>query len=103
MAELAKGFWSLVVGGIAFLGGCCFAALAPSDFLDKPAAVHYTLLGIVGSAFVALAAFEICRCDWDWEFLALRRNVLLFIICLAWCLGAVGGFAIFYVIPRFSG
>jgi|SRR6266481_5333849 len=102
MVELAKGFWTLTVGGIAFLGGSCFAALAPPDFLDKPTAVHYTLLGIVGSVFVALTFLEVRRRDYDWEFLALRRNVLLLIICLAWCLGAAGGFAIFYVIPRFS-
>jgi hypothetical protein len=100
--DLFSGFWTLIVALIAFLGGCCFTLLAPPDFLDKSTAVHYALIGIIGSVFLALTLLEIRHCDPTWEFMALRRNVLLLILCLAWCFGAAGGFAVFYVIPRFT-
>jgi len=97
-----SGLWTLMVGAVAFVGGCCFAVLAPSGFLDRATALHFTLVGFAGTVFIAGTFLSFRNRPSSWQFLALRRNVVLLIICLAWLFGAAGGFAVFYVIPRSS-
>jgi hypothetical protein len=98
-----SGIWTLLVGTIGFLSGCCFAELAPPVFLDRVTAHAVTVIGVAGTGIVAAAFVAFCRRPSSWHFVALRRNVALAVICLAWLFGAAGGFAVFYVIPGSLG
>jgi hypothetical protein len=98
--DLFSGLWTIIVGAIAFFSGCCFAGLAPSGYLERITAVHYTLLGIVGTTLIVASCCAFCRKPVSWHFIGLRRDIVLVIFSLAWLFGAVGGIAVFYVIPR---
>lgn len=98
--DLFSGLWTIIVGTIAFFSGCCFAFLAPSGYLEEAAAVHYTLLGVGGTIPVVARCYAFYRKPVSWCFIGLRRNIVIVIFSLAWLFGAVGGFAVFYVIPR---
>jgi hypothetical protein len=98
--ELFSGLWTLIVTTVAFFSGSCFTILAPSGFVDRDAAIWFAGIGLFGTAFVIAAASWFSRHPSSWRFLELRRNVVLLLFGVAWTFGAVGGLAIFYVIPR---
>ncbi len=100
--EMISQLWTLSVAAIAALAGSCFAALSPAQYLDRTVALCVTFVGVSGTAFVATKFLAFSRQPPTWDGLGFRRNVVLCAICLAWLFGAIGGFAVFYVIPRFS-
>jgi hypothetical protein len=100
--NLFSGIWTLMVGTIAFFSGACFTALAPSGYMDRSTAWFYTTIGLVGTTLVAMTFRSFCRRPPSWNFLAVRRNIVLLVVSLAWVFGVVGGLTIFYVIPRTS-
>ena len=80
--------------------GCClFAILAPPTFLDRSTACWMSAGGAIGTAVTGAVLVRLCRRGPAWEFLALGRDTLISIICIAWILGAIGGISIFYIIP----
>jgi len=102
MGHLISQLWTLAVAMIATLAGACFAVLSPPAYLDRDTAALTTVLGILGTSLVVAWFLALKRRPPSWDALGFRRNIVLLVICLAWLFGAVGGFAVFYVIPRFS-
>lgn len=85
---------------VAFIGGCCSVGLAPIEMVERSMAMQYSGFGVVGTLGVAALVRKLSREDADWEFLHLRRNLVLFLLCLCWLVGAVGGLFVFCLIPR---
>jgi hypothetical protein len=102
MGHLFGQILALAVAMIAALAGACFAVLSPPTYLERVTAALVTLLGMLGTSLVVAGFVALRRRPASWDGLGVRRNVVLLAICLAWLFGAVGGLAVFYVIPRFS-
>jgi len=95
--------WALSIAAIATLAGCCFAILAPPQFLAPMAALCLTFIGFLGTSMVSAGFLAVSRRPASWAGLGFKRNIVLLAILLAWLAGGVTGFIAFYVIPRSSG
>ena len=96
--ELAGAFYNLLAFALipVTASGCCaFAFLAPPDFLERATAVYLSLGGIIGTIAAAVIVVALCRRASPWRAIELGRNIFILLVCIAWCLGAVGGVLIF--------
>ena len=82
------------------VGHSCFTIFAPVETMNHAKAIQYSVAGIFGS----LAVVSLVRKSWslepDDDFFGFRGRLIAFLLCLCWGFGAVGGFILFYYIPR---
>jgi hypothetical protein len=90
----------LLVAFVAFVGGCCFTILAPVETLDRASAAGYSAFGVLGTIGMVALFIRLRHFPPTWRLYTMRRNLVMFLLCLCWGFGAISGFIVFYVIPR---
>lgn len=98
--QLFKKALPLIVALIACVGGSCFAIFAPEETIQRGMAIQCLALGIVGTFVLVSIVRKLWQQDPDWDFMKMRRNLVILLLCLCWGFGAVSGFILFYLIPR---
>lgn len=98
--KLIKKAIPLLVAGIAFIGGSCFTAFAPEETMARAKAIQYSVFGVLGTLALASHVRKLWQLEPDWDFLNMRRNLVILLLCLCWGFGATSGFILFYLIPR---
>jgi hypothetical protein len=97
---LVKKATPLIAGFIACIGGSCFTIFAPIETVDHAKAIQYSVAGIFGTLAVAAMVRKLVRLTPDEDFCGFRSRLIAFLLCLCWSIGAIGGFILFYYIPR---
>ena len=90
----------LMAAFIACIGGSCFTIFAPIETVDHAKAIQYSIGGIFGTLAVVALVRKLLRLPPDEDFFGLRSRLIAFLLCLCWSIGAIGGFILFYFIPR---
>jgi hypothetical protein len=90
----------LLVALVTFIGGSCCTAFAPPDTVDRSTALLFTAIGLLGTIGMVILLRKLLQRDARWRFFNLRRNLVVFLLCLCWTFGATGGFVVFCLIPR---
>lgn len=85
---------------IACIGGSCFTVFAPVETVGHSKAIQYTVAGMLGTLAVAERVWRLSQLPPDEDFFGLRSRLIAFLLCVCWCIGAIGGFILFYWIPR---
>jgi hypothetical protein len=98
--HLIKKAMPLLVAFVAFIGGSCFTVFAPDSTMDRARVLQYCAFGVLGTLGLASLIRKLWQLEPDWDFLNMRRNLIIFLLCLCWGFGAISGFILFYLIPR---
>jgi hypothetical protein len=85
---------------IACVGGSCFTIFAPVETVAHAKAIQYSIAGILGTLAVFSLVRKSLNLEPDDDFFGFRGGLIAFLLCLCWGLGAIGGFILFYFIPR---
>jgi len=88
---------------VAGSGCCLFAILAPPDFLAASASVYISLGGLLFTLVFGIILKVLLRLKSSWRAFGFGRNTLIFLVSIAWILGATTGVVVFYVFPRQTG